>query len=38
MKFSIRAEPAKMKMARRTSAPKMPQKSTRNWYFFGTAK
>ena len=35
---SISATPAKMKMARSTRAPKMPQKSTRNWYFGGTAK
>ena len=34
----MRATPAKMKMARSTRAPKMPQKSTRNWYIFGTAK
>ena len=30
--------PAKMKIARSTRAPKMPQNRTRNWYFFGTAK
>ena len=37
-KASISADPAMMKIARRTRAPKMPQKRVRNWYFAGTAK
>ena len=32
------ATPAKMKIARSTRAPKIPQNSTRNWYFAGTLK
>ena len=35
---SITATPAKMKIARITRAPKMPQNSTRCWYLEGTRK
>ena len=35
---SMIAMPAKMKIARMTSAPKMPQNNTRCWYFCGTRK
>ena len=35
---SMSATPAKMKIARITRAPKMPQNSTRCWYFWGTLK
>ena len=34
----IRPIPAKMKIARITSAPKIPQNSTRCWYLGGTTK
>ena len=37
-KRSSSAAPAKMNTARMTSAPRMPQKSTRCWYARGTAK
>ena len=37
-KLSRSAAPAKMKIARKTSAPSTPQNNTRCWYRTGTAK